>query len=168
MDGGGFRPALFREKNMSLQSPKFIISAINASEAVVSAIGGRLYYVGRDNAAEDEDKIPYIVVMPKGLSELTTKDSGIEEDEDRIDVLVVAESGEALMSLADSVRRTVYNHNAETGGSFTVYNTENGGIEESGRFVVSQMSFSAGEVFFDPTKPCYYQFLTFLLNTEEN
>ena len=142
---------------MSLQSPKFIISAINASEAVVSAIGGRLYYVGRDNAAEDEDKIPYIVVMPKGLSELTTKDSGIEEDEDRIDVLVVAESGEALMSLADSVRRTVYN-----------YHTETGGIKESGRFVVSQMSFSAGEVFFDPTKPCYYQFLNFTLTTEEN
>lgn len=142
---------------MSLQSPKFIISAINASEAVVSAIGGRLYYVGRDNAAEDEDKIPYIVVMPKGLSELTTKDSGIEEDEDRIDVLVVAESGEALMILADNVRRAVCN-----------YYTENGGIEEPGRFVVSQMSFSAGEVFFDPTKPCYYQFLSFTLNTEEN
>lgn len=142
---------------MSLQSPKFIISAINASEAVVSAIGGRLYYVGRDNAAEDEDKIPYIVVMPKGLSGLTTKDSGIEEDEDRIDVLVVAESGEALMILADNVRRTVYNYHAETGG-----------IEEPGRFVVSQISFSAGEVFFDPTKPCYYQFLSFTLNTEEN
>ena len=142
---------------MSLQSAKFIISAINASEAVVSAIGGRLYYVGRDNAAEDEDKIPYIVVMPKGLSELTTKDSGVAEDEDRIDVLVVAESGEALMSVADSVRRTVYS-----------YKTENGGIEEPGRFVVSQMSFSAGEVFFDSTKPCYYQFLSYILNTEEN
>lgn len=123
----------------------------------MSAIGGRLYYVGRDNAAEDEDKIPYIVVMPKGLSELTSKDGGLVEDEDRIDVLVVAESGEALMSLADSVRRAVYN-----------YYTVNGGIEESGRFVVSQMSFSAGEVFFDPTKPCYYQFLNFTLNTEEN
>ena len=142
---------------MSLQSPKFIISAINASEAVVSAIGGRLYYVGRDNAAEDEDKIPYIVVMPKGLSELTTKDSGVAEDEDRIDVLVVAESGEALMILADNVRRAVYNYHAETRG-----------FEEPGCFVVSQMSFSAGEVFFDPTKPCYYQFLSFTLNSEEN
>lgn len=136
----------------------------------MSAIGGRLYYVGRDNAAEDEDKIPYIVVMPKGFSELTTKDSGVAEDEDRIDVLVVAESGEALMSLADNVRRTVYNYHAETGGSFSVYNyyTEKGGFEEPGRFVVSQISFSAGEVFFDPTKPCYYQFLHFTLNTEEN
>ena len=123
----------------------------------MSAIGGRLYYVGRDNAAEDEDKIPYIVVMPKGLSELTSKDGGLVEDEDRIDVLVVAESGEALMILADNVRRTVYNYHAETGG-----------IEESGRFVVSQISFSAGEVFFDPTKPCYYQFLSFTINTEEN
>ena len=141
---------------MSLQSPKFIISAINANADIVGAIGGRLYYVGRDNAAEDEDKIPYIVVMPKGLSELTTKDVGAEEDEDKIDVLVVAESGEALMSLAGKVRRTVYNYHVHTGG-----------FEESGNFVVSQVSFSAGEVFFDPTKPCYYQFLSFTLNTED-
>lgn len=141
---------------MSLQSPKFIISAINANADIVGAIGGRLYYVGRDNAAEDEDKIPYIVVMPKGLSELTTKDVGAEEDEDKIDVLVVAESGEALMTLADKVRRTIYNYHVQTGG-----------VEDSGRFVVSQVSFSAGEVFFDPTKPCYYQFLSFTLNTED-
>lgn len=146
---------LYRKRVMSLQSPKFIISAISANEDIVSAIGGRLYYVGRDNAAEDEDKIPYIVVMPNGLSELTTKDDGALEDEDKIDVLVVAESGEALMSLAYGVRRTVYNYNKQTGG-----------FEESGRFMVSQMSFSAGEVFFDPSKPCYYQFLSFTLNTE--
>lgn len=148
---------LYRKRVMSLQSPKFIISAINANEDIVGAIGGRLYYVGRDNAAEDEDKIPYIVVMPKGLSELTTKDSGVAEDEDRIDVLVVAESGEALMILADNVRRAVCNYHAETGG-----------FEEPGRFVVSQISFSGGEVFFDPTKPCYYQFLSFTLNTQED
>ena len=141
---------------MSLQSSKFIISAISADEDIVRTIGGRLYYVGRDNAAEDEDKIPYIVVMPMGLSELTTKDGGALEDEDKIDVLVVAASGEALMSLADGVRRTVYN-----------YHTSTGGYEEAGRFSVSQMSFSAGEVFFDPTKPCYYQFLSFTLNTED-
>ena len=140
---------------MSLQSSKFIISAINADEDIVRTIGGRLYYVGRDNAAEDEDKIPYVVVMPKGLSELTTKDGGALEDEDKIDVLVVAASGEALMSLADGVRRTVYNYLVSTGG-----------YEEAGRFSVSQMSFAAGEVYFDPTKPCYYQFLSFTLNTE--
>lgn len=156
ISGAGFWPAPLQKSDMSLQSPKFIISAINASEDIVGTIGGRLYYVGRDNAAEDEDKIPYIVVMPKGVSELTTKDGGAEEDEDRIDVLVVAESGEALMTLADSVRRTVYNYHVQTGG-----------VEDSGRFVVSQMSFSAGEVFFDPTKPCYYQILSFTLNTED-
>lgn len=147
---------LYRKRVMSLQSPKFIISAISEDEDIVRTIGGRLYYVGRDNAAEDEDKIPYIVVMPKGLSELTTKDDGALEDEDKIDVLVVAESGEALMSLADGVRRTVYNYHDYTGG-----------FEESGRFLVSQMSFAAGEVFFDPSKPCYYQFLSFILNTED-
>lgn len=156
ISGAGFWPAPLQKRGMSLQSPKFIISAINANADIVGAIGGRLYYVGRDNAAEDEDKIPYIVVMPKGLSELTTKDVGAEEDEDKIDVLVVAESGEALMTLADKVRRTIYNYHVQTGG-----------VEDSGRFVVSQVSFSAGEVFFDPTKPCYYQFLSFTLNTED-
>lgn len=155
--GQVFGPApLQKEGVMSLQSPKFIISAISADEDIVSTIGGRLYYVGRDNAAEDEDKIPYIVVMPKGLSELTTKDDGALEDEDKIDVLVVAESGEALMTLAGKVRRMVYNYHVHTGG-----------FEESGNFVVSQISSSAGEVFFDPTKPCYYQFLSFTLNTED-
>jgi hypothetical protein len=154
--GQVFGPAPLQKSDMSLQSPKFIISAISADEDIVRTIGGRLYYVGRDNAAEDEDKIPYIVVMPKGLSELTTKDDGALEDEDKIDVLVVAESGEALMTLAGKVRRTVYNYHVHTGG-----------FEESGRFMVSQVSFSAGEVFFDPTKPCYYQFLSFTLNTED-
>ena len=156
ISGSGFWPAPLQKSDMSLQSPKFIISAISADEDIVRTIGGRLYYVGRDNAAEDEDKIPYIVVMPKGVSELTTKDGGTEEDEDRIDVLVVTESGEALMTLAGKVRRTVYNYHVHTGG-----------FEESGNFVVSQVSFSAGEVFFDPIKPCYYQILSFTLNTED-
>lgn len=154
--GQVFGAAPLQKNSMSLQSPKFIISAISAAEDIVRTIGGRLYYVGRDNAAEDEDKIPYIVVMPKGLSELTTKDGGALEDEDKIDVLVVAASGEALMTLANGVRRTVYNYHVSTGG-----------YEEAGRFSVSQMSFAAGEVYFDPSKPCYYQFLSFTLNTED-
>lgn len=154
--GQVFGPAPLQKNSMSLQSPKFIIGAISADEDIVRTIGGRLYYVGRDNAAEDEDKIPYIVVMPKGLSELTTKDGSALEDEDKIDVLVVAASGEALMSLTDGVRRTVYNYLVSTGG-----------YEEAGRFSVNQMSFAAGEVYFDPSKPCYYQFLSFTLNTED-
>lgn len=116
----------------------------------MSATGGRIFYAARDNAAEEEDKIPYIVVQPESVTEDSTKDGDGVHDTDRVSVLVVAAGGAELMDLAESVRRAV-------GASAETFESES--------FTVDGLTFSAGAVVMDTQKPCYYQTLTYVAET---
>ncbi len=139
---------------MSLQTSKFIISALQEDEEIVRDTDGRIFYVGRDTSAEDEDKIPYIIVMPGGINSDGTKDEEEMEDTDQIGILVVAETGEALMDLAEAVRAAVRGYWEETGG-----------WQKGCDFNVTQMSFSASAVSLDAMRPCYFQTLNYTINT---
>lgn len=135
---------------MSLQTAKFVISALQHSEYVMTATDGRIYFVARDNAAEEEDKIPYVVVMPEGVSGYGGKDWGDEMDNDKISVMVVAGDGEGLMTLAEEVRRALPRE-------LSTFKAET--------FKVEQLSFRAGAVMMDSSKPCYYQTLSYDIDT---
>ena len=135
---------------MSLQTPKFIISALQNTPAIMAATDGRIFYAARDNAAEEEDKIPYIVVQPESVTEDSTKDGDGVHDTDRVGVLVVAQGGAELMDLAEDVRRAV----GDAAETF-----------ESEIFTVDGLTFSAGAVVMDPQKPCYYQTLAYVAET---
>lgn len=137
-------------QEMSLQTAKFVISALQHSDYVMTATDGRIFFVARDNAAEEEDKIPYVVVMPEGVSEYGSKDWGGEMDNDKVSVMVVAGDGEGLMTLAESVRRALPKE-------LSTYEAES--------FKVEQLSFSAGAVMMDSSKPCYYQTLSYEIDT---
>lgn len=140
---------------MSLQVSKYVIKALQSSESIMGKTEGRIYFVGRDNAAEEEDKIPYVVVMPEGVSTDGSKDEYEIFDTDQVSVMVVAETGEEIMEMADEVRlamKAEYYRNRH--------------IQEGWPFIVRQFTFSAGAVNYDPMKPCYFQALAYSIEDE--
>lgn len=130
---------------MSLQLCKYFVSAFRASEEVLSATSGRIFFAGRDMVQEEQDKVPYITLTPTGINVEGVKDNLALEDDCGVDALVVAETAEGIMELADAVRQAVAEASVDT---------------SAWGFRISKPPvFSCGEVQYDMVKPCYYQML---------
>lgn len=110
-------------------------------------VNGRIYNPARPEIDEEEDKIPYIIIQPMGeTASMATKDKRFAPlDTATVDILCVAESREALADLTNQTDRAIRN-------------AVNNLTEDSD---IADITPSAGQVNFDPTKPCCYQTLSY-------
>lgn len=133
---------------MSLRTADFFIRALSASESVTAIVGDRIFIPARPTIDEQEDTIPYIIIEPGQVTNISaTKDDMPEgrEDSVNVSVLCVGRSHDELMDLCETVRSAcieAYQRNED-------------------ELTPVEWQFSASEELYDPTKPCNYMTLNY-------
>lgn len=155
---------------MSLQTDRIFIYALTHNTELYNAVGKRIfstaipraYYTNVDAFFEQENcPTPYLIVTFDGLAnELDTKDDDYDGGTDRVNVSVeiAANSREELASLAESVRSTM--------DDFVRDYEPVQGEEDLTALIPSGWDFSAQAVQYDMAKPCYWQTLTYMCDTD--
>lgn len=145
---------------MSLRIGSAFLAALRANADLQTMLGGmaaaddetytgaRIFYVARMEADELQDRIPYIVVMPKGITTQGNKDDYDAEEVATVEVLCVATDGESLVELAEMVKTTI-----------------DDSLQGNETYRIDDFAFSASAVQFDPDKPCFFQTLTYQCST---
>lgn len=144
---------------MSLKVGKAVIAALRSNRDLLTKLGGtgstlsgaRIFAVARSTEDDNLDKIPYVVIIPRGVNTDGTKDGYEGLDVATIDVLCVDSTYSDLVDLTEMVRETLPHMDEEQDG-----------------YIINDYSFSAGEVFYDMSKPCYYQTLTYQISTQND
>ena len=151
---------------MSLTLSKAFIAALRTNDELMRQLGAklkdgtlqgaRLFTVARPTVDEEKDKIPYIIIMPQGINSDGSEDDYEETDTCVINLLVVASefatgSTPGLVDLAEEVRTTIREHLSDYEG-----------VE------INDYTFAASEVQYDDKKPCYWQILTYTVNTQNS
>ena len=131
---------------MSLSTDSIFIEALKADEALMTAIGGRLYGTAIPLPDEDLDNVPvpYVIVTFDGLSNQTgTKDDLYESTEDMVNigVEVTGRTLDELHATTEKVRSTILSYMRATGTP------------------VMEYTFTADAIQYDSMKPCYWQTL---------
>lgn len=145
---------------MSLQTDRIFIKTLSRDAQLMSAIGNRVYATAIPLPDEklDNAPIPYVIVTFDGMrNDVETKDAGMEGFEDivTVSVEVVAATIKALHELTAKVR-TVLREGLETPDG-----------EDSGEYP-ADYTLTASAIQYDPTKPCYWQTLTYQCVTNNN
>ena len=143
---------------MGLSTDLFFVAGLRSSNAVQKAVDGRIFNTARSTEDERKDRVPYIIVSFEDLSNASeTKDDGVEGTEDRVTVslLVVAKTRVLLAELAQSVRDAMREFFVEVDVNDDAY-----------QHAPKDWEFSAGKVQYDWTKPCYYQTLKYVCETD--
>ena len=153
---------------MSLQIGKAFISALRSNTDLLQVLGGkgkdlegaRIFSVARPQEDESQDKIPYIIIQPQGLTAQTDKDGYEEGDNDTVSILIVAAhytttaiNGKieiGLVELSQMVRDTIA----------TML------VEEHDGFQIDDYSLTVGPTQMDVQKPCYFHEFTYQTNTQ--
>lgn len=140
---------------MSLRIGSGVLKALRASKALQTMLGcdgagvnGRMFYVARKTADEQQDRIPYLIVLPQGITTEGNKDRFDITQIDTVDILCVAADGEQLAALTELVHLTFQNN-----------------IVGDDTYFVEDYTFSASAVQYDPDKPCFFQTLTYRITT---
>lgn len=147
----------------------YLIGLLLGDATIVELTGGRVYYVARDNVAEEKDRVPYVVVAPTGVSlESDSKDMGWDEWRERFVITLCAETGAGLKELVERVAEVIENgaEGAEEAEGAEGANGANG-TDWGGLYEVRDMEMSGGPVNFDPMKPCYWQQIDVEIVTEK-
>lgn len=139
---------------MSLRTADFFSRGLSLSEDIAAIVGDRIYLPARPTVDENEDTIPYIIIIPGSVTNnAETKDDGVEGDEDtaNVSILCVARSHDELMNLCELVRevnsfRQEYGEDPQT---------------------PIDWNFSASEELYDPIKPCNYLTLNYQCITKK-
>jgi len=142
---------------MSLQTDRFFAIALKESE-VNDLVEDRIFNPARDIEAEDEDKIPYIIIsLDSVTNNIESKDDEGESMEDTavVSVLCVADDREGLATLTESVRDAI----KDAYDNWTQSDTTEFG------FILDDYQFAANGVQMDVDKPCVYQTLTYTCTT---
>lgn len=143
---------------MSLKVAKAFIGAIRNNEQLIRLLGAkgtplsgaRLFSVYYPEVDKGTDKLPYIVIMPQGINTTGSKDEYEQGDAATVDVLIAGNDNfDQFVDIAQMVRDTIEE-----------------GLEGDNDFTIDDYTFSAGPVQFDPDKPCYFQTLTYIVNTQ--
>lgn len=138
---------------MSLRTDQFFYNALRNNSVLYDEIDGRLFNTARPTVDEDEDRVPYIIIILNGGSnDIGTKDD-VEGTTDTVNVsiLVVANDREELADLTETVRDTCRD-----------YLQSNGGTDSTAPI---DWSFSFDTVVYDTMKPCLYQTLRYQCDT---
>lgn len=139
---------------MSLRTADFFRRGVSASDDIAAIVGDRIYLPARPTIDENEDTIPYIIIMPGTVTNnAETKDDGVEgsEDTSNVSILCVARSHDELMDLSELVRevctlRWEYGEDPQT---------------------PIEWNFSTSEEQYDPIKPCNYLTLIYQCTTNK-
>ena len=141
---------------MSLITDKFFYNAIATSEDVTAIVGDRIFNPARDSAAEEEDRIPYVIITFEGLTnDQSTKDDDTEGSEDKvtIGILVVAADCDKLGDLAEAIRKRCREYRE---------------ANQDDLLTPIGWQFSSSDVAYDPDKPCCFQTLTYQCDTNRD
>lgn len=139
---------------MSLSTDKFFYDTLIDDPAVMATVEGRIFNPAREDIDEEEDKIPYIIIALEDVQNVTNdKDERGEGlyDQSVISVLVVERNRDKLAVLSEQVRRDMRN----------AINAFDASDEARLGFGITNYTFRAGQVQFDPAKPCCFQQLVY-------
>lgn len=128
----------------SLDADALIFDALNNDKELSTLTSGRIFNTARTDEAEKTDKVPYSVITLEGITSKTYhKDSFLpEEDMPTVSILCCADSRRALSSMLKRARTVIDGYLCKTDD-------------------VSEFEFSAGKVYFDFNKPCYFQTISY-------
>ena len=145
---------------MSLRAGKAFLSALRSSDELKAMLGAemedgtltgaRIFYIARTEADENEDRIPYVIVMPGAITSEGNKDDYDAYELATVEVLIVAADGESLCDLAEKVKETIES---------TLIGDDT--------FAFQEATYSASAPQYDPEKPCYFLTLTYQCSTIE-
>lgn len=145
---------------MSLQTDIIFVKALRANADLMKQLAaGDVYNTSIALPDEDLDNapLPYVIVSFDGLTnDVETKDDPYEGNSDNvtISIEIAARTRTELGQLAESVRHQVHDYfiDAEI-------------TDEDFDMVPLDYQFSAQQVNYDQMKPCYWQVLSYLCDT---
>lgn len=139
---------------------KFFFKAISESEEIAAVVGENIFNPARDQASEDEDRIPYIVLWFGGAqSDYDTKDNNVMRPIERgtVNVLICAEDADATSDLAELVQNAIQGA-FEQGHDF---------YEDNWNFDIDDCDPEVSEIEMDPMKPCTFLTITYKCQTSK-
>lgn len=147
---------------MSLLTDKVFYNALKANAQLVYKVGGRIYSTAIPVPDEelDNEPIPYIIITYDGMSnEGWSKDNSYEGENDRvtIGITVVADNREALGELTVDIRHQVEEY-------FLGIDEE----DEDYSLVPDSYQLTASEISYDSMKPCFYQSMQYVCDTNRD
>lgn len=144
---------------MSLQTDIIFVKALSSNTELMELLPAHnVYNTGniQPKNGQDNVKIPYILVSYDGMTnEDDTKDE-YEGDEDKVEISIeiAAKNREQLAEIAIMVRDTIRNYFENADPSDEDYN-----------LVPTDYVFSASRVMLDEGKPCFWQTLNYVCDT---
>ena len=145
---------------MSLITDKVFYNALRSNAELMATVGGRIESTSipvPDDEFENTP-VPYVIITFDGLqNDGFTKDNSFEGDTDRVQVgiVVVADTRDDLGDIMQAIRAIIIAY-FEDGENHTYDDYD---------LVPNSYTFSAGQIGYDPDKPCYYQTLTYNCDT---
>ena len=145
---------------MSLITDKVFYNALRSNSDVMALVSGRIESTSIPVPDEQflNEPVPYIIITFDSLqNEGFTKDNSFEGDTDRVQVSieVAADSRDALGDIMEAIRKAVIDY----------FEDEDGHAWDDYDYVPNSYTFSAGPIGYDSMKPCYYQTLQYLCDT---
>lgn len=145
---------------MSLITDKVFYNALRSNADLMTQVGGRIESTSIPVPDEEFDNVPvpYVIITFDGLqNEGFTKDNSFEGDTDRVQVgiVVAADTRDDLGDIMQAIRAIIIAY-FEDGENHTYDDYD---------LVPNSYTFSAGQIGYDPDKPCYYQTLTYNCDT---
>jgi hypothetical protein len=145
---------------MSLITDKVFYNALRSSSDVMALVGGRIESTSIPVPDEQFENVPvpYIIITFDGLqNEGYTKDNSFEGVNDKVTVSieVAAQTRDELGDIMQKIRETVI-----------VYfeDTEDHAWDDYD-YIPNDYTFSASAIGYDSEKPCYFQTLTYVCDT---
>lgn len=147
---------------MSLVTDKFFWKALRESAEVIEVTDGRIFNTADDSVEPEhpeQTKVPYAIIMNNGTqNQVDSKDDGVESDydNDSISIEIAATTRSELADIAQLVRETIR----------TAADNFSDEEETELGFRLIGYTFTASAVQFDPWKPCFWQNLNYVCETE--
>lgn len=145
---------------MSLITDKVFYNALRSSSDVMALVGGRIESTSIPVPDEQFENVPvpYIIITFDGLqNEGFTKDNNFEGDTDKVTVSieVAAQTRDELGDIMQKIRETVIAYFEDT---------EDHAWDDYD-YIPNSYVFSGSPIGYDSEKPCYYQTLTYVCDT---
>ena len=145
---------------MSLITDAIFVKALRSNDELIEQMpAGDVYNTAIALPEEEADNapVPYIIVSFDGLTnDVETKDDPYEGESDdvTISIMIAARTRSELGQLADAVRQQVHRYFVDADPT-----------DEDADLIPHDYQFSAQEVIYDSSKPCYWQVLTYQCDT---
>lgn len=138
----------------SLNIDLFFLSALQRDDTLMDQVGKRVFHTFRGSTAENQDKIPYLIVTAdEANSQYSNKEYGMSQlDTATCSVLCVAKSPDDLAELTTAVLNAID----------SAFDEEIWDEHEDWDFSIDNITPSADAIEADPEKPCLFRWMHFL------